>query len=149
ISGTPTLLVTDSYGRELFRYDGTLPLDRMVQLLDALPADVTAINRWSAALTAKPDDFEALAVIGGELRGLGFYRSSSDYYAHALRTKEGRRHGASRGAVLVGLQRNALELRLSADAVRYGEAALRELAGQPEEAEVRRDLERARLGLRK
>jgi thioredoxin len=147
ITGTPTLLVTDSFGRELFRYAGALPLDRMVQLLDALPADVTSINRLSAALAAKKDDFAASSGLGQELRTIGFYRTSSDYYERALRTREGRRGGDARAGLLVGLERNALDLRLFADAARLCEDALRELAGRPQEPDVRVDLGRALLGL--
>jgi thioredoxin-like negative regulator of GroEL len=149
VSGTPTLLVTDSFGRELFRYAGALPLDRMVQLLDALPADVSSINRLSAVLAADNADFEALRGMGRELRALSFYRTSSDYYERALREREGRHPGVARTELLVGLERNALDLRLFADAAHLCESALRELAGRPEEPEVRVDLGRALLGLGK
>jgi tetratricopeptide (TPR) repeat protein len=149
ISGTPTLLLTDSFGRELFRYAGALPLDRMQQLLDALPAEVESINRLSAALTAKKDDAAALSGMGRELRAAGFYRTSSDYYERALRTPEGRRGGRGRAVLLVGLERNALELRLFVDAERYCREALRELGGRPEEPDVQLDLGRALLGQQK
>jgi thiol-disulfide isomerase/thioredoxin len=146
ISGTPTLIITDSFGRELFRYAGALPHDRMLQLLEALPPDVTRINELSAALTAKKDDFTALTGMGRELRGAGFYRSSSEYYERALRTRDGRQVGAPRTGILVDMERNALELRLFADAARLCEQALRELRGQPEESGVLLDLGRALLG---
>ncbi len=149
IAGTPTLLVTDSFGRELFRYDGALPLERMLQLLDAIPGDVTPINRLSAVLSARKDDFEALSGMGRELRAAGFYRTSSDYYQRALRTRQGRRPGAARAALLIGLERNALALRLFADAVRLCEGALREVRGGPEEPGVRLDLGRSLLGAEK
>lgn len=149
ISGTPTLLVTDSFGRELFRYAGALPHDRMLQLLDALPADVSRINALSTALTAKKDDFAALSGMGRELREVGFYRSSSEYYARALRTREGGRAGGARTGILVDMERNALELRLFVDAARLCEQALREVRGRPEEPGVRLDLGRALLGQNK
>ena len=146
IAGTPTLLVTDSFGRELFRYAGALPHDRMLQLLDALPADVSRINALSTALAAKKDDFAALSGMGRELREAGFYRSSSEYYARALRTREGGRAGGARTGILVDMERNALELRLFADAARLCEQALREVRGQPAEPGVLLDLGRALLG---
>ena len=146
ISGTPTLLVTDSFGRELFRYAGALPHDRMLQLLDALPADVSRINALSTALTVKKDDFAALSGMGRELRQVGFYRSSSEYYARALRTRDGQRTGDARTGILVDLERNALELRLFVDATRWCEQALREVRGRPEEPGVLLDLGRALLG---
>jgi thioredoxin-like negative regulator of GroEL len=146
ISGTPTLLVTDSFGRELFRYAGALPHDRMLQLLDALPANVSHINTLSAALAAKKDDFAALSGMGRELRKAGFYRSSSEYYGRALRTGDGRRGGEARTGILVAMERNALELRLFVDAARLCEQALTEVRGRPEEPGVRLDLGRALLG---
>jgi len=146
ISGTPTLLVTDSFGRELFRYAGALPHDRMVQLLDALPADVSRINALSTALTANKDDFASLNGMGRELRQVGFYRSSSEYYARALKTREGRRTGDARTAILIDLARNALELRRFLDATRLCEQALGEVRGRPEEPGVLLDLGRALLG---
>jgi thioredoxin-like negative regulator of GroEL len=110
VDGTPTLIVADSYGRELFRYLGALPPDRLRQLLDALPADIGAINRYSAALTAKKDDFPALSGLARELRAAGFYRTSSDYCDRALRTKDGRRPGAARDELQLIRTRNAEDL---------------------------------------
>lgn len=146
ISGTPTLVLTDSFGRELFRYEGALPHDRMLQLLEALPAKVTRINELSAVLTAKRDDFTALTGLGHELRAAGFYRASSDYYGRALRAGEGRRAGEARTGILVGMVRNALELRLFADAARLCEQALRDIRGGPAEPGVLLDLGRALTG---
>jgi hypothetical protein len=118
----------------------------MLQLLDALPADVSRINALSTALTAKKDDFAALRGMGRELRQIGFYRSSSEYYARALKTREGRRAGDERTGILVDLGRNALELRLFVDAARLCEQALHEVRGRPEEPGVLLDFGRALLG---
>lgn len=149
ISGTPTLVLTDSFGRELFRYAGALPLERMLRLLEALPADVASINRLSSALAAKKDDFTALRGLGQELRAAGFYRTSSDSYERALRTRDGRRAGDARAGILVDLARNALDLRLFVDAVPLCERALRDVRGRPDEPAVRLDLARALLGSRR
>lgn len=147
ITGTPTLVLADSYGRELFRYAGALPLERMVQLLRALPPDIGRINQYSSALAANKDDFSALNGLGRALRDAGFFRTSSQYYARALKTADGRRAGEARAAILVDLQRNDLELRLYLDAARLSEQALREVRGGPRESEVLVDYARALLGL--
>jgi hypothetical protein len=148
VSGAPTLIITDSLGRELFRYAGSLPLDKMLAMLEALPSDMTRMNELSAALDANPGSFTALSEFGHQLRAAGFYRSSNTYLDKALKTKEGRRRSQPRTDVLVAMARNALELRLYADAVRLCEQALRELEGRPDAASqadaIRRDLERAR-----
>jgi thioredoxin-like negative regulator of GroEL len=147
VTGTPTLLVTDSLGRELFRYAGALPLDRMRQLLESLPADVRRINELSAAIAARKDDYAALRELGQALRVAAFYRAANDYNARALKTHEGRRRGSERTGILLDMARNALELRLYADATRLCELALREAAGSPAEAEIRALLSRALAGV--
>ena len=123
IAATPTIVVTDSFGGELVRTVGALSAERLLQLLGALPADVGAINRLAAA-ARKKDDFAALADLGRELRAAGFYRASSGAYERALGSPDGRRPGAARTAVLVDLERNALELRRFADAARFAAQAL-------------------------
>jgi thioredoxin-like negative regulator of GroEL len=146
ITGTPTLVLTDSGGTELFRYAGALPLDRMLDLLDALPADVSMFNALSARLAGNKDDFAALAGLGHALRHAGFYRTSSQYYARALRTREGRRADDTRADVLLGLGRNALELRLFGEAARTLQQALREFRGRDWEPGGLLDLARALEG---
>jgi thioredoxin-like negative regulator of GroEL len=84
-----------------------------------------------------------------ELRAAGFYRGSSDYGERALRTREGKRRGDARIELLVVREKNALELRLFADAARYAQEALGELDGRPEEPDVQLDLGRALLAMRK
>jgi thioredoxin-like negative regulator of GroEL len=146
IDATPTLVLTDSFGRELFRYAGSLPLDRMLQLLEALPRDVRRINELSAAVAAQKDDFDALTALARELRGAAFYLASSEYYARALKTRTGRQPGPGRTGILIDMARNALDLRLYADAERLCTQALAAAAGTPDEAAVRADLARARRG---
>jgi thioredoxin-like negative regulator of GroEL len=148
ISATPTLLLTDSFGNELFRFTGSLPLDRMVQLLGELPADVTRINQLAAALARKKDDFEALDGLARELRAGGFYRASTQYYDRALHTRDGRAAGA-RGDILVAMGRNALDLHAFADAARCFDQALREFPGRPSEPDVMLGLGQALLAQQK
>jgi thioredoxin-related protein len=146
VAATPTLVLTDSTGRELFRFAGALPHDRMVHLLEALPPDLSRINELSRAVAAKKDDFAALSGLGGELRQAGFYRTSSEYYGRALRTRDGRHAGEARTAILIGLERNALELRLYVDAAKIAEGTLAEVRGTPAEPDVLLDFGRALLG---
>ncbi len=145
VSATPTLVVTDSFGNEIFRYSGSLSRDRMLELLAALPADIAPINQQAAALARDKDDFAALERLGGLLREAGFYRSSSEYYDRALRTRDGRRAGEARALILLDLGRNAADLRLDADAGRAFAQALRDFPGRPWEAEAMLGLGRALL----
>lgn len=115
VDGTPTLVVTDSSGRELFRYLGAMPRDRMLDFLAALPSDISRINDLSARIAANSRDVTALDGMGAELSALGFYRSSSDYYARALKAAGGR-NATARPRILLALGRNALALRRPLDA---------------------------------
>ena len=149
ISATPTLLLTDSFGNELFRFVGSLPLDRMVQLLRELPADVTRINRLSATLARNGQDFAALDGLARELRAGGFFRASNQYYGRALRTRDGRRPTDARGDILVAMGQNALELKSFPDAARLLDQALREFPGRPSEPDVMLGLGQALLAQQK
>src|SRR5262245_47758467 len=60
IAGTPTLMLMDAYGNELFRFTGSLTVERVVQLLDELPGEISRINQRSAALAADKNRFAAL-----------------------------------------------------------------------------------------
>jgi thiol-disulfide isomerase/thioredoxin len=137
IDGTPTLVVTDSYGREMFRYLGAMPRDRMLGLLDALPGDIAAINGLSARIAANGRDFEALDGLGAALADAGFYRSSSEYYTRALKTTGGKQPSA-RPRILLALGRNALALRRSLDAGSYLREVVSRYPGTPEAVEAAR-----------
>ena len=138
VSGTPTLVLADSYGNPLFRYTGALPRDRMMQLLQALPGDVGTVNRLSAALARDKEDAAALAALGSELRAAGFFVQSNEYYARALRTREGRSRTPARAEWLLAVGKNALELRLVDEAARSFEQVRREFPGTSAAAEAAR-----------
>lgn len=142
VSGTPTLVLADSYGNELFRYVGALPLDRMLELLKALPGDVTPFNRLAETLARDKNNFAALAALGREQRGASFYRASNETFARALRTREGRAKTPDRAAILLTMGQNALELRQVDDAIRSFEQVRREFPGTPSADEAARLLPR-------
>jgi thioredoxin-like negative regulator of GroEL len=145
VTATPTLLLTDAFGNELFRYLGALSLDRMLHLLEALPADITHINELGAALAKDQDDFAALEGLGRELRADALYRSSNEYFARALRTRDGKRPTDQRAAILVDMARNAVELKAWPGVSRGFEQALREFPGRAWEPEAMLGLGRALL----
>lgn len=136
VNGTPTLLVTDSYGTELFRYTGLLPADRMLQLLDELPADVTRFNQLSQAVRRNKDDVNALMALGRELRAQSFYRASNRYFDRALRARADDGQKDLRGDVLIGMGRNYFELKDYGRSAEMFERYLREFPGAPSEPEV-------------
>jgi thioredoxin-like negative regulator of GroEL len=136
VNGTPTLLLTDSYGTELFRYTGLLPADRMLQLLNELPADVARFNELSLALSRNKDDVDALISLGRELRAQSFYRASNRYFDRALRARSDASRKHLQADVLVGMGRNYFELQEYARSADMFERYLREFPAGPAEPEV-------------
>ncbi|MEO5895518.1 MAG: thioredoxin fold domain-containing protein [Vicinamibacterales bacterium] len=136
VNGTPTLLLTDSYGTELFRYTGLLPADRMLQLINELPADVARFNELSAALTRNKDDVDALVALGRELRAQSFYRASNRYFDRALKARSNVSQKNIRADLLIGMGRNYFELKEYPRSADMFEHYLREFPGGPSEPEV-------------
>ena len=149
VSETPTLVLTDSFGNEMFRFTGSLTTDRLLQLLRELPADITRINQLSAALAKNRDDTASLTSLGAELRAGGFYRSSNEYDGRALRSRDGRKATEARAEILVAMGRNAAELQAFPDAARRFDQALREFPGRPWEPDVMLGLGQALLAQQK
>ena len=85
VEGLPTLLFTDSRGEELFRYVGVLDAATLTELLKALPADVSEINRLRESLERDKNNFEVLAGLGDQMRIIGLWRMSNQYYERALK----------------------------------------------------------------
>lgn len=140
VDATPTLIVTDSFGDELFRFTGSLPADRMLEVLAALPSDVSRLNLLSSALSRNKDDFATLSAMGAELRGAGLFRASTDYYARALKTRDARR-SASAGDVMLALGRNAADLRAYPEARKILESVVRGFPASAAAAQARAILE--------
>jgi thioredoxin-related protein len=136
VNGTPTLLLTDSYGTELFRYTGLLPADRLLQLMNELPADVTRFNELSLALARSKDDVNTLVALGRELRAQSFYRSSNRYFDRALRARADAAQRPLRADVLIGMGRNYFELKEYARSAEMFERYLRDFPGASSEPEV-------------
>ena len=104
-------------------------MERVVQLLDELPADITRINRLSASLATGKDRFDSLDGLARELRAEGFYVASNRYFARAIRAREAARSSDARVAILVEMGRNHLDLRAFEDAARTFDQAIREKPG--------------------
>jgi thioredoxin-related protein len=138
VPGTPTLILTDSYGNELFRHVGMLTLEQMLPLLDEIPGDITKINTLSAALARNRNDFATLEALGHELRVARFYRSSNQYYSRALRTREAEQRADARATILLAAGRNYLELKEVGEAQKLLKRCVREHKGTPAAAEAAR-----------
>lgn len=138
-------MLMDAYGNELFRFTGSLTVERVVQLLNELPGDISRINQRAAALAADKDRFDALEALGRELRAEGFYVASNRYFARALRAREAVRGTDVRAGLLVELGRNHLDLKSFDEAARAFDQAVRETPGGRLEPEAMLGLAKALL----
>jgi thioredoxin-like negative regulator of GroEL len=145
VAATPTIVFTDSYGNELFRYTGLLPVDPILRLLKELPGDVGRINQWSARLARDKEDFTALEALGRELRDASLYRASNQHYGRALRAPGARGRADVQADILEAMGRNHLELKEFKEAARQFERVLREFPGRASEPDVMLCLGRAQL----
>lgn len=148
VTATPTLLLMDAYGNELFRFTGTLARDRVLQVLAETPADISKLNTLAGQIAAKKDNFTALAAMGHELRAHAFYRASTRFFTRALDTRDGRQPTESRREILLANARNAVAIRAYAEAARAFAQCLREFPGRPDEAELRAALAQAQAASR-
>ena len=132
VSELPTLLLTDSYGTELFRHTGYLDGRLLTEVLHSLPSDVAAFNRLDEALIQNKNDVEALKTMGAKLQEAGLFLASNDYYGRALDTKEAKASAAARTPILAAVGANSLELKDGKQAADSYERCLKEGTASPQ-----------------
>jgi thioredoxin 1 len=145
VAETPTLVLTDGYGNELFRFKGGLPKTRLLELLRELPSDIGRINDLSASIAATPGNVGTIDALARELSTAALYVASNRYYQRALRTADARRDAGLRGAVLASIGQNYSALKAFDEAARSFERALHDLRGRPAEPNVMLDLACAQI----
>ena len=92
----PTLVFTDSYGRELFRYSGFIGAPALSALLQSLPHDVSDFNRLSKVLDRNRNTLSALNAMGKVSSGPRVTRESDLPASPAARRPETRRQQRGR-----------------------------------------------------
>jgi thioredoxin-like negative regulator of GroEL len=120
VEALPTIVFADSYGNELFRYRGYVGAKTLLELVRALPGDVTDFNRLNQILRGDANNLDALESMGKSLREAGLFRASNDYYAKAARRPE------HREAILPVIGQNFLEVEDSKLAAETFEKCLKE-----------------------
>lgn len=140
VEALPTIVFADSYGHELFRYDGYVDAKSLLALVNALPADVTEFNRLNVVLASDKNNFEALQAMGKSLRSAGLFRASSDYYAKAAQRPEAKAHPEKRETILNEIGLNFLEVQDSKLAAESFKKCLREFPNSPKKTQWTLDL---------
>jgi thioredoxin-like negative regulator of GroEL len=144
IATLPSVIFTDSTGNELFRATGFIDLKPMMELLEALPRDISPFNRLSATLARDKSNFAALREMGGRLQAASLYRTSIDYYSRALQANDAKRDAAVREEILHALGTNYLEVKEGKRAEDTFSRCLREFKNSPRRAEWQQKLAQAR-----
>jgi thioredoxin-like negative regulator of GroEL len=143
VTELPTLVFTDSYGGELFRYHGFMDVKPLSELLLSLPGDVSEFNRLNRVLAQDKGNFAALEAMGKNLRAAGLFLASNDYYSRALQTSEGKTNSDKREATLMEMGLNSLEVKDGKRAAEIYEKCLKEFPASGHKPEWSLNLGRA------
>ena len=144
VENMPTLVLTDSYGRELFRYAGFIGAPALSALLRSLPQDMSEFNRLSRVLDQKHNALNALGAMGSRLRTVGLYLASNEYYQRALQHGDPKPDAPTREAILTEVGLNYLDVNNGHLGAQTFEKCLREFPQSQRTAEWTRNLSRAR-----
>jgi thioredoxin-like negative regulator of GroEL len=143
IAGLPAIVLTDSYGNELFHHTGYISAKLMTEFLRALPGDVSEFNKWNKILAEDKSNFEALENMGKNLRTAGFYLSSNEYYGKALKRNEAKTDPSKRESILDQMGLNFLGVMEGKQAADLFEKCLKEFPASPKSPEWTLNLSRA------
>jgi hypothetical protein len=80
-------------------------------VIQAIPADLSEINRLDRALQEDKNHFPSLRDMGQRLRELGFYEASNGFFEQALRRDEAKSDAMQRETILYSTALNSLALR--------------------------------------
>ena len=97
---TPTTLLTDPWGNEVFRTTGYLERDKMARILGAVPRDFAPLAAAGQTLKANPTDFGALVSAARFYDEAALPQVSDRLYAAALAAPGATDVAARRQAVL-------------------------------------------------
>ena len=143
VAALPTVIFTDSYGNELFRYRGFLDAKPLAELMRSLPADVSEFNRLNRILAEDKNNFAALESMGRNLRAAGLFLTSNEYYAKALQRNEAKTNPSQRESIMMQMGLNSLDMKDGKQAADIFEKCLKEFPASPNKTEWTFDLGRA------
>jgi len=136
VPALPYLVFTDSYGTELMHQRGLITAGDLTAVVQALPADISEINRLDRNLQQDKDDFRALLEMGNVLRASAFYGSSNTYYTRALKQAGANKNAPQREQILFSMALNWLALEDGKSAANALERCLQEFPQSSRRAEM-------------
>jgi thioredoxin-like negative regulator of GroEL len=144
VEAIPCIVFTNSYGTELLRHRGILEVEVLTAVIEALPADVSELNRLDRVLQKDRNNFEALQEMASRLRSGGLYQMSTQFYDRAIKTDKARKSPTLREAILLEIGLNFLDLRDGKQAVAVFERCLKEFPKSENRLRLTEELARAR-----
>jgi hypothetical protein len=126
---TPTTLIVDPWGNEIFRVSGYLDREKMARVLQAIPRDFSGLAIAGRVLKDNPTDFGALVAAAQFYDAAGLAQVTERLYESALAAPGASDVAARRQAVI------ARGLNLMARLNRAGDAAVlfeKEIAAAPD-----------------
>jgi len=145
VEALPTVVFTDSYGGEFIRHRGFLDVKPFVQLMQALPSDVTEFNTVSKIFMQDKNNFEALQSMAKHLHDASLFLASNEYHGRALQRNEAKANPAKREAILTAMALNSLEVKDGNGAAVTLEKCLKEFPKSDHKTEWTLNLGRAYL----
>lgn len=136
VPALPYLVFTDSYGTELMHQRGLIAAGDLTAVVQALPADISEINRLDRILQQDKEDFTGLLEMGNVLRASGFYSSSNAYYARALKQAGVKKDAPHREQILYSMALNWVALEDGKSAANALERCVQEFPQSSRRAEM-------------
>ena len=144
VEAIPCIVFTNSYGTELLRHRGILEAEDLAAVIEALPVDMSELNRLDRILQKDKNNFEALQGTASRLRAAGLYQSSNEFYRKAINRNEAKRNPALREVILLETGLNFLDLGDGKQAVPIFERCLKEFPNSENRSRFERELARAK-----
>ena len=116
----------------------------LAAVIEALPGDLSELNRLDGILRKNKNDFIALNGMGSQLREAGLYQSSNEFYKRALSRNEAKKNPALKEAIWLDMGLNFLELRDGKQATAIFEDCLKEFPMSKNRQRFIEELARAR-----
>jgi hypothetical protein len=128
---SPTTLITDPWGNEMFRVSGYLDPDKVDRLLKAIPTDFSSLRPSAVKLRERSDDVKALLGAAAYYEGHGLRQVSERLYEKAFGSPALDADLAARRQVAISRGLNLLLMGRDKDAAGVFQKALAEAPEGP------------------
>jgi len=127
VQAFPTVILADPWGMEIARREGFGNTDDYLAVLDAMPADFSAVGPWQARLATNRRDGEALREMGLAYQKMKLFDASTKLLQKALATSEVRGQPETLAEVLTVMGWNDFKMGNLKSARRSFERCLKEV----------------------